>query len=99
VGEVRAVDDDQHVGLCRHHSICRHPDAFENGGQPRDHGGKAHDGDLLQGEERVQAFLCHGMPADAAEAQALGPQPHLQGTHQLGAELVARFLARHDPDR
>ena len=52
-----------------------------------------------RGNRLVEPLLRHGMPADAAEKQALGSVPRLQRSHQLRAELVAGFLARHDPDR
>ena len=59
----------------------------------------AHDGDLFERKQAGQAFLRHRVAADAAEAHALGSEPRLERAHQLGTELVARFLARHDPDR
>src|ERR687897_887929 len=39
------------------------------------------------------------MPPAPAEADPLRPEAGLQRPHQLGAELVAGFLARDDPHR
>ncbi len=51
------------------------------------------------GNRLVQPFGRHRVAADAAETQPLRAASRLQRAHQLGPELVARFLAGDDPDR
>ena len=50
VGEIRTVDDDEHVGLCRNNRIGREADALQNRRQPRDDRGDAHHGNLFERE-------------------------------------------------
>ena len=67
------------------------------GRQARDHRQEAHDRDVADREQALQALGLHRLAADAEEVDARGIGL-AQRPHQLEAELVAGMLARDERD-
>ena len=92
MGEVGAVDDHQRVGLCGHYGRRSRPDAREERGQPGQHRKNAHDRDVGDRKQALDAFGLHRFAADAGESDVARPRL-TERPHQLEAELIARVLA------
>jgi hypothetical protein len=91
VGEIRAVDDHDRIRAGGHDGVHRAIDALHDRRQLRHHGGDAHDGDVGEREQAAKALRFHGVTAHALEPDRSGAG--LQGSHELRAQLIARFLA------
>ena len=94
MGEIGAVDNQQHMrveGPRRSHRLI---DAAHNQRQTLDYFAKAHDGDFGHREHRGQSLRQHVLAADAAQDQTVS-QPLTQHRQQLAAQPVARVLACH----
>ena len=85
-------------GCGRDHRLHRRGDAAQDRRQAADHGRDPHDGDVVERKQALHALSRHRVTAHAAESEAIRAETRLQAAHELGAELVARFLAGHDPD-
>src|SRR5215471_14943072 len=92
MSEVRAVDDDQRIGLARNDGVSGLADATQNEGQPGRDGGKPVDGKLIDWEQSAQAAFRHCAAADTGKYHWRRRQ-RLQGGHQSRTETVTRFLA------
>ena len=68
MGEFRAVDDDQHVGLGGNDRVGRLGNALENFRQAHGDGGKADNGQIAKREQRRHARGRHMLAADAGQA-------------------------------
>ena len=96
VGKVRTVDDDERIGLRRHHRVGRLPNPRENCPQPPDDGHDAHHCDVAHRKETFQPFRLHRLAADPDESDVA--RRLAERTHELEAELIARMLASHQRD-
>ncbi len=92
VGELRAVDDDDGIGLGRQGRLGRGGDASQDERQAGEDSPRSHHRHVLQGELRDEPLGRHGRPADAQIADAT-PAVGVEGGHQLGAQGVPGVLA------
>ena len=99
MGEIGAVDDDQHVGLGGDHRVGGLADAAQDGRQPRQ------DSDAKPMMARSPSGNRLGTPCAAICAPPTPLKAHaalalrgLQRGDQRGAQPVAGFLARHQKD-
>ena len=94
VGEVRAVDNHQHIGTLRHHRLRGFADSAQQHRQAREHGVESNNRKLIDRKQAFETLLGHVATADAGKLD--GPSGRgSERLHQAGAEAVARFLARH----
>ncbi len=92
MGEVGAVDDDQGVrprGDDRRSGLM---DARDERRQPGQHRQDAHDGDVADRKQALEALGLHRLAANAGEGD-LARAGFAERPHQLKAKLVAGVLA------
>jgi hypothetical protein len=94
MGEIRTVNDDENVGLRGAHRGDRLVHAAKQTRQTPDDRKEAHDREIVERDEAVEALGSHGRSSDA-EKFGLGSQT-AQRSHQSGAELIARCFAGYD---
>src|SRR4051794_13729733 len=98
MGEIRGVDDDERVGALGDDRRDGRIGAAQDQGQALQDVHQPHDRDVGEREEQRQPLPGHGVAADAAKAHVALAEARFEGPHQLGAELVAGFLAGDEPD-
>ena len=94
MGEFRAVDDHQDVGLGGDDRVGRLADAREDFRQALRDAGKAHDCQIAERKRARHPLLRHMRAADTGKAGAALRRAFERG-NECGAEPVARFLACH----
>src|SRR5581483_1984566 len=95
--EVRAVDDDKHVGLGLDDRPGGRPYQAKQFRQLPQDRRDAVERDLAHREERAQSEARHALAADAEKTRLR--YPAAQRLHQARGELVAGFLARDEEHR
>src|SRR3984885_9117117 len=91
MGKVRAIDDDENVGLCAQHSGGGLPDQTQHFWKLFDDGRKADDRQLLDRKERFQPLARHRKTADALEPDGVA-EPLTEHLHQMCPQPVAGFF-------
>ena len=94
VGEIRAVDDDEHVRPVCHDGIRRRAHGADEFRQVPDQPAETDEGEGLDRCQRRQPFRRHFAAADADTSHRAG-RARGERTHQSRAEAVARLFGRN----
>src|SRR5258708_40310273 len=95
--EIGAVDDDDKIRPRSQREIGRLAYAFQNGGDAWHHFAQTHDRSRIEREKAFQTLRAHGWTAHTHDAHAVASD-FFEARHQLRAQLIARWLARHQHD-
>ena len=92
MGEVGAVDDDEGVGPRGDDRLGGLTDARHERRQPGQHRKNAHDSDVADRKQALEALGLHRLAADAGKGDVARAR-FAERPHELKTKLVARMLA------